>query len=85
MEAIQKYWILPVTKADLKAGKVGVTVVVEKDGTVSLIRIINSSNTALLDRSALAAITASLPFPPLPGGFPEPSLETYFLFDCHEK
>lgn len=85
VEAVQKQWILPAAGHEVKGGKVGVTVVVEKDGRASLARIDASSNIALLDRSALAAITACLPFPPLPDDFPGRSIETFFLFDCHEK
>jgi TonB family protein len=85
VEAVQKRWILPAGESELKGGKVGVTVVVEKDGRASVARLDTSSNIALLDRSALAAITACLPFPPLPGDFPGRSLEAFFLFDCHEK
>jgi len=85
VEAIQKHWILPLTKKDRVEGKVGVTVVVEKDGSVSVVRILNSSNISLLDGAALAAIVASLPFPRLPQDFPDPNLEAYFLFDCYAK
>ncbi|OGD30544.1 MAG: hypothetical protein A2Y56_04540 [Candidatus Aminicenantes bacterium RBG_13_63_10] len=85
VESVQKHWVLPLTASELKGGKVGVTVVVEKDGRASLARINNSSHIALLDRSALSAITASLPFPPLPEGFPGRTLEAFFLFDCYEK
>jgi len=85
VEAIQKHWILPLTKKDHAEGKVGVTVVVEKDGSVSAVRILNSSNISVLDGAALAAIVASLPLPRLPQDFPDANLEAYFLFDCYAK
>jgi TonB family protein len=85
VEAIQQHWILPLTKKEFAEGKVGVTVIVERNGTVSVVRLINSSNISLLDRSALAAIAASLPFPPLPEDFPDGNIEAYFLFDCYAK
>lgn len=85
VEAIQKHWILPLTKKDRVEGKVGVTVVVEKDGSVSAVRILNSSNISVLDGAALAAIVASLPLPRLPQDFPDANLEAYFLFDCYAK
>jgi TonB family protein len=85
VEAIQKHWILPLTKKDRVEGKVGVTVVVEKDGSVSAVRILNSSNISILDGAALAAIVASLPLPRLPQDFPDANLEAYFLFDCYAK
>jgi len=85
VETIQKNWILPTTKKDRVEGKVGLTVTVEKDGRASAVRLINSSNISLLDRSAVAAIAASLPFPRLPEAFPGESLEAYFLFDCYAK
>jgi TonB family protein len=85
VEAIQKHWILPLTKKDRVEGKVGVTVMVEKDGSISAVRILNSSNISVLDSSALAAIVASLPLPRLPLDFPDANLEAYFLFDCYAK
>ncbi len=85
VEAIQRHWILPLTKKEFAEGKVGVTVIVARDGTVSVVRLVNSSNISILDRSALAAIAASLPFPRLPEDFPDGNLEAYFLFDCYAK
>jgi len=85
VEAVQKSWVLPLSGREWSGGQVAVTVVVEKDGRASLVRINNSSTLALLDRSALAAVTASLPFPPLPDDFVGLNLEAFFLFDCHEK
>ncbi len=85
VEAIQKNWVLPAAKKDRVEGKVGLTVTVEKDGRASSVRLVNSSNISLLDRSAVAAIAASLPFPRLPEAFPGESLEAYFLFDCYAK
>jgi TonB family protein len=85
VEAIQKHWILPMNKKDRLEGKVGVTLIVEKDGSVSSVRILNSSNISVLDSSALAAIVASLPLPRLPQNFPEANLEAFFLFDCYAK
>ncbi len=85
VETIQKNWNVPSAGGDIQKGKVGVTVVVEKDGRVKLIRLEHSSHAAALDRSALSAVGASLPFPPLPPEFGGQSLEVFFLFDCHEK
>jgi len=85
VEAVQSRWIIPLTAEETKGGRTAVTVVVEKDGRASLVRIDNSSHVALLDRSVLSAITASLPFPPLPDDFSGRNLEAFFVFDCHAK
>ncbi|MBN2199526.1 MAG: TonB family protein [Candidatus Aminicenantes bacterium] len=85
VESVQKRWVLPLSAKEGSGGQVALTVIVEKDGRASLVRINASSRIALLDRSAVSAVTDSLPFPSLPEGFPGRNLETFFLFDCHEK
>jgi len=82
---IQRNWVLPPEDAAKASGRVGITIIVDGNGQLSTVRVINSSSNQLLDRAALDAIARSLPFPRLPQGFPDRQLEAYLLFDYHEK
>lgn len=53
---------------------------IEKDGTVSKLKIHKSSKNATFDKNALRAIELASPFPPLPDGYEENSLGVYFEF-----
>jgi outer membrane biosynthesis protein TonB len=64
----------------LKQGKLALEFVIMKDGTVQgLIRDTTSGDVAL-DRAAMASITASTPFPPLPKEFPGKLLGLRFYY-----
>jgi TonB family protein len=82
---IQRNWVLPPADAAKAGGRVGITIIVDGNGRLSTVRLINSSSNQLLDRAALDAIARSLPFPRLPQGFPDRELEAYLVFDYHEK
>jgi TonB family protein len=82
---IQRNWVLPPADAAKASGRVGITIIVDGNGRLSTVRLINSSSNQLLDRAALDAIARSLPFPRLPQGFPDRELEAYLVFDYHEK
>jgi TonB family protein len=53
---------------------------IEKDGGLAGAKLVQSSGNAMLERSALAGITASAPFAPLPEGFAGDSLALRFHF-----
>ena len=82
---IQRNWFLPSTDAAKAWGKVGITIVIERSGALSTIRVVNSADDQLLVRAALEAIQKSLPLPRLPEDFPGQRLEAYLLFDYHES
>jgi TonB family protein len=82
---LQKNWLLPATDAAKAWGKVGITIVVEKSGALSTVRVVNSPNDQLLVRAALDAIQRSMPLPRLPEDFPGTRLEAFLLFDYHES
>ncbi len=64
----------------LKQGKLALEFVIMKDGTVQgLVRDTTSGDVAL-DRAAMASITASTPFPPLPKEFPGKLLGLRFYY-----
>jgi outer membrane biosynthesis protein TonB len=81
---LQKNWQLPTLDQGKSVGRVGITVVVERSGTLSTVRLVDSPNDQTLVRAALNAITHSLPLPQLPDDYPGLSLEAYLLFDYHE-
>jgi len=76
---------LPSTDASKAWGKVGITIIVEKTGVLSAVRVVNTPNDQILVRVALEAIQKSRPFPRLPEDFPGARLEAYLLFDTHES
>jgi TonB family protein len=85
LNLLQQNWVLPAADAAKASGRVGVTIVVEKSGRLSSVRLIDSPNDQLLVRAALDAITRSQPLPKLPDDYPGLSLEAYLLFDYHES
>jgi len=59
---------------------VGVDFVIMKDGSVGGMKLTSESGDVALDRAAWGGITASNPFPPLPGEFRGPYLALRFRF-----
>lgn len=58
---------------------------IQKDGSISMPYIENTSGIAYLDQSALRAVLSSSPFPPLPGEFGEDYLGIHFGFEHIKK
>lgn len=54
---------------------------IARDGTVSDVRIENSSGAASFDRAAQRAVLSSNPLPPLPSDFSEPQLTVHLDFE----
>lgn len=80
IDRIQKNWIIPPEQKTRAKGQVGISVIIQKNGEVSSVEIVNSSNVEMLDQDALKALNWSSPFPKLPDDFPEERLEVYFVF-----
>jgi TonB family protein len=80
VELIQKKWVVPPAAVPKAVETVEISVVVLKTGALSAIVIVAPSDDRLFDQSARDAIEESLPFPPLPADFPEPSLGLFFVF-----
>ena len=76
------YNLIPeVARAPLmKKGKVSIEFAIMKDGRVAGMTLAGSSGDTSLDRAAWGGITASNPFPPLPGEFPGQYLALRFHF-----
>ncbi len=80
MNRIQKNWSIAAPGDFAWKGEVGITVVIGKNGNLTLIEVIASSKIDALDQAAVTALELSLPFPALPVDFPNSSLEVYFIF-----
>jgi len=64
----------------MKKGKVSIEFAILKDGRVAGMRLAGTSGDVALDRAAWGGITASNPFPPLPGQFGGQYLALRFHF-----
>jgi TonB family protein len=64
----------------MKKGKVTIEFAIMKDGRVQGMKLISGSSDVALDRGAWGGITASNPFPPLPGEFGGQYLDLRFTF-----
>jgi TonB family protein len=80
MNRIQKNWSMAAAGDFAWKGEVGITVVIGRNGNLTLIEVIASSKIDALDQAAVRALELSLPFPALPADFPDSSLEVYFIF-----
>lgn len=85
VERIQKNWTLLPAQETIVKGSVGIAVVIERDGELSSLEIVESSNVPWLDLAARKAIDLTSPFPKLPDDFPNKNLEAYFLFHYDEQ
>ena len=73
--------IPPSAEAPLyKKGKVSIEFAILKNGQIAGLRYVNGSGDVALDRAAYGGITASTPFPPLPGEFHGQYLGLRFTF-----
>lgn len=76
----QNWFLLIPDSAKSKKGKLAIEFAITKDGKVPDMRLVASSGDVDLDRSAWGSITASNPFPPLPGDFTGLYLALRFRF-----
>ena len=79
---IQRNWNIPFafTQKMSAKGTVGISVIFEKNGTLSSAKIVHTSMVPLFDEAALKALKLASPFPDLPADFPNKKLEAYFEF-----
>jgi TonB family protein len=80
IDRLQVNWSLPSVMSLPKTSKVSFIVVVKKTGELESIEVLEGTTVEVLDRAALEAIRASLPFPALPPDFPGDLLEMTFEF-----
>ena len=74
------YAVMPEIARMGKRGRVGLVLEIIKDGSVPRLYLTDSSASEPLDRAALASISASVPFQPLPPEFRGPLLRVKILF-----
>lgn len=84
VDKIQNNWIIPSSEEAGGKGLVGISVIIEKNGELLSVKIVNSSDVHLLDEAALKAIELSSPFPALPDVLPVAKLEAYFEFHYND-
>ena len=80
VDRIQRFWNLPAVSELPDTAKVRLIVVIKKSGELDSIEILEGTSVEVLDRAALEAIRAGLPFPALPADFPGDLLEITFEF-----
>ncbi len=77
---VKRNWIVPPSSRVGLSGTVGIFLIIERDGHFREPKIRNSSGIAPFDQAAWNALVLSIPFPELPGDFPNPDLPAYFVF-----
>jgi TonB family protein len=77
---IQKNWDIPPTRPANPDSAVEIAVVLQKNGQISGLEVVVSSDDQSFNQAARFAVELSSPFPPLPEDFPAASLELSFIF-----
>lgn len=78
--SIQKNWLIPIANEENVDQPVEITIVIEKNGKISSIKVKQSSNSNAFDQAAVNALRLSSPLPNLPRDFPNKNLEARFMF-----
>ncbi len=83
LATVKRNWfaILPTSAKLGLRGKVAIQFSISREGRVPKLVIANGSGNDALDRAAVSAISASNPFPPLPGEFKGDRVVLQFNFD----
>jgi TonB family protein len=82
LAAVRRNWwaVMPEAARLGRRGRVTIQFAVARDGSVPKLRITGNSGTDALDRAAVAGISASNPFPPLPREFKGDLIRLQFNF-----
>jgi TonB family protein len=83
LASVRRNWyaVIPESaRLAITRGKTTIQFAIVRTGSVSKLVIANSSGTQSLDRAAVAGISASNPFPPLPAEFPGSDVRLQFVF-----
>ncbi|MFB3829138.1 MAG: TonB family protein [Bryobacteraceae bacterium] len=82
LAAVRRNWfaVMPESAKLGRQGRVGIQFAISRDGSVPKLVIVQHSGTDALDRAAVAGISASNPFPPLPTEFKGPQVRLQFNF-----
>lgn len=84
MDRIQANWFLSPGQTGIERGTVRISVIIDKNGELSSVRIVNPSKNQAFDQAAIAAVNLSTPFPKLPDDFSDENLEVYFEFQHND-
>ena len=79
---VRRNWfaVMPQSAKLGRRGKVVIQFAIDRSGSVPKLVIVGPSGTEALDRAAVAGISASNPFPPLPGDFKGNQIRLQFSF-----
>ncbi|MFB3778249.1 MAG: TonB family protein [Bryobacteraceae bacterium] len=82
LASVKRNWlaVIPESARLGRRGRVAIQFVIAKDGSVPRLVISSASGTEALDRAAVAGISASNPFPPLPAEFQGADIRLQFVF-----
>lgn len=81
LQEVRENWYRAIPEsAAMKKGKLQIEFAITKEGKVADMKLTAGSGDIALDRAAWAGISASNPFPPLPGEFTGPFLALRFRF-----
>jgi hypothetical protein len=84
IDIIQFNWKIPEAVRILDKSEVRFAITIEKDGSLSAFKMLGGTDLEVLNGAASAALTSSVPLPPLPDDFPRPNLEAIFVFAYHD-
>ena len=83
---ISSNWLLAmISPSIMTAPRVYVNFTILRDGHIDDVKIVQSSGTPEVDRSALRAVLASNPLGPLPPDYPSGKVTVEFYFDFHRR
>ena len=83
---ISNNWLLSVISPNiLSAPRVYLNFDILRDGTITNVRVTESSGIPEVDRSALRAVLASNPLGPLPADYAGNKVTVEFYFDFHRR
>jgi len=83
---ISSNWLLSTVSPGItSAPRVYVTFEISRDGSIAGLQMTQGSGAPEVDRSAMRAILASSPLPPLPPDYPGGGVKVEFFFDFHRR
>lgn len=87
LSSVRRNWfaVVPESARFGRAGRTVIQFAINKDGSVPKLVIAGPSGTDALDRAAVAGISASNPFPPLPPEFKGSQVRLQFVFKYNVK
>jgi protein TonB len=83
--ALYSNWQRPILSGIREPLEVSISFEINRDGSVTNLRIDSSSGVPSLDRSALSSVADASPLPPLPPQWREPRLSAVFVFRLYPE